>query len=285
MTIGIGVLASTMPKPHTPRPDSIILVADTMGSTETDSTDDLHKMWLNDELQIYAVGAGTLEYAGEFFVVVENELKAALAAGQPRTHGVISGTLVKAFHILKSQHFGWDIVPHLTVHIHGSLVPQETMVREWQQYCVNTQMLFATFDHTGQAYLYLIGQGYDEQGNVVPKTVHLREFPGYSTIGTGGANADFWLNYRRQVLGLNVKRSAYHAFEAKKMAAKAPTVNDAIELAIVLPGQKAFHLSEEQPMITGCPVSLSELEKLFKKHGPQPTESLKPDVAKTLIMP
>ena len=53
-------------------------------------------------------------------------------------------------------------------------------------------------------------------------TVHLCEFPGYSTIGTGGDNAQFWLNYRRQVLVINVKRSAYHAYEAKRMASKNP---------------------------------------------------------------
>ena len=79
MTIGIGrLLASSRPKPHVPRPDSFILVADTMGSTETDSTDDLHKMWLDDDLAIYAVGAGVLEYGGEFFVIVQNELREAL---------------------------------------------------------------------------------------------------------------------------------------------------------------------------------------------------------------
>ena len=68
MTIGIGVLCSTQPKPHSPRPDAIVMIADTMGSTDTDSTDDLHKMWIDDDLKLYIVGAGNLDLCGELVV-------------------------------------------------------------------------------------------------------------------------------------------------------------------------------------------------------------------------
>lgn len=61
MTIGIGVLCSTKPRPHVPRPDAIVMIADTMGSTETDSTDDLHKMYVGDDVHLYAVCAGRME--------------------------------------------------------------------------------------------------------------------------------------------------------------------------------------------------------------------------------
>ncbi|MFZ0731159.1 MAG: hypothetical protein WAM79_02425 [Candidatus Sulfotelmatobacter sp.] len=148
---------------------------------------------MNDELQIYATGAGILEYAGELISIIETELKRALEAA-PRTHGTICGVLNKSFHILKSQHFQWDIIPSVSVHSVGSMVPGEQLLSLWQQYTVNMHMLLATFDNTGQAYLYLIGQFLDSNGALNPKGVHLCEFPGYSTIGTGGDNANFWLN-------------------------------------------------------------------------------------------
>jgi hypothetical protein len=266
MTIGIGVLCSTKPKPHTPRPDSFVLIADTMGSTETDSTDALHKMWLDDDLQLYAVGAGTMEYGGELFVTIGNELRAVVK----RTHGEISGAMNKAFQMLRSQHFQWDVMwSKLQVPGVVQLATTEQVREEWEKFQLNIHMLMATFDHQGQAHLYLIGQF--EGAN---KVVYLYEFPGYAAIGTGADNAHFWLNYRGQYLGRALKQSVYHAYEAKRMAAKAPTVNESIEIAIVLPGAKSFHLTDETPEIEGCPVSLPELESMFTKYGPRTTSLL-----------
>ena len=266
MTIGIGVLCSTLPKPHKPRPDALIMIANTMGSWDTDSTDDLHKMWINDDLQLYAVGAGTLEYCGELFAIIENEIKALSS----RAHGGISGALNNAFRMLRAQHFQWDIAwSKLSIPIIGQVASVDKVLEEWGNFRLDMEMLLGTFDDTGQAYLYTISQFKDES-----KVVFLYEFPGYSTIGTGGPNAQFWLNYRRQSLGLSVKQSMYHAYEAKQMAAKAPTVNEAIEIAVALPGRKSFHLTEEHGAIDGCPFSLLELNSMIKKFGTRNTNSL-----------
>jgi len=271
VTIGIGLLCSTKPKPHLPRPDAIVMIADTMGSTETDSTDDLHKMWLDDDLRFYAVGAGNLEYGGELVSIIKDELRDGIkAAGKP-THSVIGTALNKSFHMLRSEHFRWDIFPQISIQAVGTLIGPEKLVEEWQRFFLDFQMLFATFDFTGQAVLYLIGQFLDQNGHLIPKTVHLYEFPGCRAIGTGGENADFWLHYRRQSLSLSVKQSIYHAYEARRMAARAPTVNDNVDIAIVLPGEKSYLLTEDTPVIDGCPVSLPQLEEMFKKYGPQNT--------------
>ena len=56
------------------------------------------------------------------------------------------------------------------------------------------------------------------------------------------------------------------------MAAKAPTVNDDVEIVIVLPDRKSFHLTRQRPAIDGCPASLHELESMVKKYGPQKTD-------------
>jgi hypothetical protein len=247
------------------------MIADTMGSTETDSTDDLHKMWLNDDLRFYAAGAGNLEYCGELISIIENELRDGIKAEGMRTHSVIGTALNKSFWILRSIHFQWDIVPNTSIYKVGPLISDAKVIEEWQRFSLNFHMVLATFDFTGQALLYVIGQFLDQNGGLLAKTVHLSEFPGCRAIGTGGDNADFWLHYRRQSLSLSVKQSIYHAYEAKRMAARAPTVNDNIEIAIVLPNEKHYHLTEDKPIIEGCPVSLPELERMFKKYGPQET--------------
>ena len=265
MTIGIGVLCSTQPKPHSPRPDAIVMIADTMGSTDTDSTDDLHKMWIDDDLKLYIVGAGNLDLCGELVVTLENEIKEL----PTRSHGAISGAINKAYQMHRAQHFQWDIVWNkLQIPLVGNVADANQVKREWQQFHLGIHMLVATFDHTGQAYLYLVGKFAD-----VDKVVHLCEFPGYSVIGTGGGNAQFWLNYRRQVLGQSIRQSAYKAYEAKRMPARAPTGNDKIEIAIVL-HDKTFHLSEENPVISGCPVSIPELDAMLRKYGPRKTDDL-----------
>ena len=279
MTIGIGVLCSSRPKPHTPRPDSLILIADTMGSSDYDSTDELHKMWLDSELGVYAVGAGTLEYCGELFSIIQNEFKLLDQETLPdghhhRTHGRINSALIKAFLHLKSQHFQWDIVwSKLGLPIIGNRSPEElaNVQAEWQKFWIAAQMIIGAFDHEGQGYLYAVGQSPEENGQPSPKIVQLREFPGFATIGSGSYNADFWLKFRGQVLGLNVRQSAYHAYESKQMAAKAPTVNDSIEIAVIQPDCEVFHLTMERQEVDGCPVSLPELEALYEKYGPQKT--------------
>jgi hypothetical protein len=251
------------------------MIADTMGSTETDSTDDLHKMWVNDDLGIYAVGAGIMEYAGELFPIIEKEI----ASVGVRTHGNTSAALNKAFQLLRAQHFQWDVAwSELSIPQIGHADVDKTL-EEWRKFHLNVQLIVGTFDNVGQAYLYIVGQF---EGTT--KVVHLSEFPGYAAIGTGADNAHFWLNYRQQMLGLGLKRSAYHAYEAKRMAAKSPTVNDAIEIVVVSSSGKSFHLQEDNPKIEGCLVSLPELESMFKKYGPQETNELghiKPSVSGT----
>jgi hypothetical protein len=283
MTIGIGVLCSSKPKPHTPRPDALVLMADTMGSTETDSTSELYKMWIDDDLRIYAVGAGTLEYGGELISILGGQIKEINTSGQPMTHGRFVKAINSSFHILRSQHFQLDVMPQMFLSTPAGparLAGEEEVFKAWKRHTLDIQMLIATLDHEGQAYLYSVVEYHDEHGQSLPKKVYLCEFPGYATIGTGADNANFWLNYRRQVLGRSVKQSVYHAYEAKLMAAQAPSVNDQIEIAIVVPGSKSFHLTKDTPMADGCPVSLGELQRLFKKYGPQKTEVLghpKPD--------
>jgi hypothetical protein len=274
MTIGIGVLCSTKPRPYTPRPDAAIIIADTMGSTETDSMDELHKCYFDDEAKLYFTCAGRVEMAGELGPMFISNVKGLASRG----HGAICEALNIAVHGHRVQHFKWDVMaqrhsPLMTDR--PGYIPvftgyEKDVLEEWRNYDNGTQILVSTFTDDGQSLLYLIGKLYDANSMPVPGLVHLQEFPGHATIGSGGYNAQFWLNYRQQHLGRDLKQSAYHAYEATIMAAKAPTVNANIEI-ISATAEKSWHLTAEKPEAAGCGVSLSELQQMFKKYGPQDT--------------
>ena len=266
MTIGIGVLCSTEPRPHVPRPDALVMIADTMGSTETDSTGELHKMYFFPEEQVFAVCADRLERAADLFPLVRDSLK---AIQEPRSHGAMLQALNEAVHKHRSDHFKWDVV-FTRYAIGGQILAerQDRLYEEWGNYDVGAQILLGTFDNEGFARLYYLGQ-FDG----IPGLVHTIAFPGFISIGTGSPNATMWLNYRRQNFALNVKRSTFHAYEASLLAAKAPTVNVDIEMLIAT-STGACHYSRDGTSHQGSGISLSELANLFKKYGPQSTEDL-----------
>ncbi|HKW96177.1 MAG TPA: hypothetical protein VJN43_00515 [Bryobacteraceae bacterium] len=267
MTIGIGVLCSTQPRPHSPRPDAIAMFSDTMGSTDTDSTDEVHKMYCYPSERLYAVCAGKMEIAGEIFGVIQETLRGL--AG-PRNHGTIWRSMNRVVHGHRSEHFAFDVVnPRYAMQPGG--IPQYSsadIIREWQDYDVRAELLIGTFDDDGKALLYFVGRYYENSA-----LVHAVAFPGYQAIGTGAVNADGWLNYRHQKLSLNIRQSALHAYEARMMASRAPTVNDTIEM-VVATADTGFMLSADNPYPLGCPVSLPELESLSKEYGPRNTKDL-----------
>lgn len=82
-----------------------------------------------------------------------------------------------------------------------------------------------------------------------------------------------WLNYRRQSSSLAVGQSALHAYEASRMAASAPAVNDVVEVAIATKNEM-FHLRDEVPKIQECPISIPWLKANARRFGPKPTRPL-----------
>lgn len=63
-------------------------------------------------------------------------------------------------------------------------------------------------------------------------TLENGSFPGFWAIGTGAANAMFWLAHRGQMAAMRPLRAAYHAYEAKLMAEDAPNVNEHMDILI-----------------------------------------------------
>lgn len=276
MTIGIGVLCSTHPKPlnpsqnDPPRPDAIIMFSDTMGSSEIGSTDQLHKMYFEPQDRLYAVCADKMEMTGEIFGGIKEALRRIPGT---RTHIAIWEAITAAVLEHRRKHFRLDVLNPSYSFGGADFIPPEMIsdvTNKWGKYDVGAQLLVGTFDDIGQALLYFVGQYEDE-----PALVHIAEFPGYQTIGTGGPNAELWLDYRQQTLSMNIRQSALHAYEARLMASKAPTVNSTMEMLIGTAAVRdSFHLLGDRPMPSGYPISLEELKDLARKYGPKSTDDL-----------
>jgi hypothetical protein len=239
-------------------------MGDTMGSTETDSTPELHKLYVDDD--VCAVCAGNVEFGSEVISLLKQELKELPS----RRHGLIYEALNKAVHEHRMNHFRWDIIATRYSFTPGAILEsqQQAVVDEWQQYDSGIQLLVSVFHHSGLALLFYVGRIDGVNG-----WVHSCQFPGYFTIGTGGYNALSWLHFRRQQLGLNPKQSAYHSYEAKIMGSSAPTVNKRLDIGVAFADQH-YLLTEEHPEADGCPISLTELVKMYEKYGPQDTNDL-----------
>jgi hypothetical protein len=242
------------------------MISDTMGSTGTDSTGVLHKMYFFPEEQVYAVCADRLERCADLFPLIRDGLKAIQG---PRSHRRILQILNEAVHKHRSDHFKWDVI-FTRYAIGGQILAerQDRMYEELSEYDVGAQMLFGTFDDEGFARLYYVGRF---EG--LPGVVHTIAFPGFTSIGSGNYNSTVWLNYRHQNLALSVKQSVFHAYEASLLASSAPTVNDNFELLIAT-SRGACHYSREGQSDESCGPSLLELAELFKKYGPQNTDDL-----------
>jgi hypothetical protein len=264
VTIGIGVLCSSQPRPHLIRPDCVALLADTMGSHETDSTPELHKLFIDDNL--YVACAGNIEFASEVISIFKQELEKL----EKRTYGSIWNALNVAVHEHRMEHFRWDVIASKYSFSPGEVLAtqQDNIMAEWQRYDPGIQLLVSTFHHSGIALLFSV-----QQFEGVPGWVHTWAYPGFHSIGSGAYNANAWLNYRSQQLGLNPRQSVYHAYEAKIMAEQAPTVNKNLEIVVAFAGRH-YPLTAEKPVAEGCPISFNELKGLYKKLGPQDTNEL-----------
>lgn len=241
------------------------MIADTMGSTEYDSTDELRKAYCCPEANFYAVCAGNMNVAGEIAGMIQK----ALADLKPKTYGTISALINRLVNLHRSERFRWEVmVPKYEVPGLELANFQQDLLKEFCDYDVGADMLVGTFDNTGTALLFELCRLPDSA-----KLVHPIIMPGFGAIGTGSYNASFWLKYRQQHLARSVRQSAYHAFEACSMAAKTPTVNERTDLIVASKGA-AFCLSDRSPKQAGCPVSIPELRKLMHKYGPQKTEAL-----------
>jgi hypothetical protein len=262
VTIGIGVLCSTMPKPHVPQPDAMILISDIIESIDSDSENELRKMYIYPDEKLFCVCVGRFDKSGDLLPAIQREFQELTM----RNQATFTEALNRVVYNHRAQHFHFDVLPNYYFATEDIPPDQHQNVTDaWQRYDVGVHVLVGTFDEHGQALMYVIAQieGFDGW-------VHRALFPGVATIGLGAHSARAWLDYRRQVPSRSVRQSAYQAYEARRILAKTPSVNANLEMLFAT-NERVFHLDGETPEIEGCPFSLPELEKMFKKYGPRDT--------------
>lgn len=268
VTIGIGVLCCTaIPVPGSGKfPDTLIMVADTMGSNDYDSTDELRKIFTIPDVKLYAVSSGKMETAGEIVAAVAERLPLLPA----RTHGTVWKLLNEVVNGHRAERFRFDVIAPRYEMLPGKVQVQDhaNVIREYQEYNVGVDLIFGTFDDNGKALLFEAGKAEESAALVRPVA-----FPGYYAVGSGSWLALSWLNYRGQRLGFTTRRSALHAYEAARMASATPTVNDKADVVIAT-ASSVFILPHDQPPTPNSPLTLQDLKKLAGRYGPRGTKAL-----------
>jgi hypothetical protein len=267
MTIGIGVLCSEGKE----RPDHLILCCDALGSYgDVTSTVSLHKLFIREDARLWAVAAHDIGKAAELMTKIADAVK----KDGDGTYGKIYDAICISVAAYKSARFRYEVIPQY------GLAPVKGWMKEakklgmldslltevWPDFSIECQLIIGIFAEDGSSRLFHV----KSDGFVDPVTL-----PGFHTVGVGSGNATFWLTYRGQNMGMGLRRSAYHCYEAKIMAEKSPHVGkDDIEMLIVRADRKPWLLTPDHPEDSGCPVSLSELKAQFEKYGAQKTDDL-----------
>jgi hypothetical protein len=265
MTIGIGCIATELETP-----DCFILASDELGSFgDAFSTRRHAKMTFQPEHNLVAVCAESVENASELLGAIAmewNELPA-------RTFGGLQQGIQNAVTLYKHHRFFLEVLPRYGIvaksgdwaEIVRRIGIDQQLHEEWNAQTLGCDVVVGTFDMYNHAMLYYICSD---------ASVHTIGQPGFTAIGSGGANAMFWLAYRQQCCGMSVLRSAYHVYEAKLMAEQSPFVGrDDIEIAVCTP-RKSYILTQQRPEHDGCAVSLVRLKEMWQRYGPPDTSVL-----------
>jgi hypothetical protein len=232
----------------------------------------LHKVFLAPEIRLYALGADQMDRAAELFQTLMDMSK--VIQGGTERYGSTMETISAASDLYKRIRFKLEVLPRFArlpqslpdMFTDADLTP--ALLEAWREYYFGCQMLVGSFNRDGQAFLFYI-EGNGEVQNFT--------FPGFAAIGSGHGNAMFWLSYRNHNLGFSIRRSAYHAFEAKIMAESSPHVNEKLDM-LIAHSDKWSLISDDLPAKgnTGnAPISIQELKEMFAKYGPKVTDEMK----------
>src|SRR5260370_5264636 len=266
MTIGIGVTCSEK-KPN----DCLILATDKLGSYGEEFSTRRHaKLFLEPEHLYFAVCSGDVNAASELSGKIIQQW-ASIYPGN-RVYGELrAGIQQAAFEYKNYQFHSKALFTHAIGpkddwrKIAQNLAIEDQLLEEWGKTELGCSLIVGTYDTEKVAHVFCV----KANGSAMPLGSS-----GFDAIGSGGYAAMFWLSFRQQSVGMSLRRSALHVFEAKLMAEHSPYVGrDDIEMLIVTP-ERWYHLTVDRPSTDGCPVSLGELKELASKFGPSSTASL-----------
>lgn len=275
MTIGIGVLAtSERGRQKDIVPDSIVLIADTMGSFgDVDSYGRLHKVITMPEHGLYAAIAGEVDKGAELLPVIATFVEEI--PKEKKSYGKIMAAIAAGCFQYKHEKFVISEFPKLRLRPElfdplGNIPPDLNLLiqKQWEEFYVGCDLIIGAFDKDGRAYLFQVDGRAHEVRNV--------SFPGFGAIGSGADNALFWLSRRQHTLGLPLLRATYHAYEAKIMAEGSAHVNKHLDIILadaceqwVCTTHAKLTKEKEHPEI-----NIKNMRRLFKKYGPRDTNGL-----------
>lgn len=274
MTIGIGVLGTSAEgKAKNVFPDHAILVSDTMGSFGGGvSHPRLRKRFDLPRQKTYIVAAGQIDRAAELVPIIDYELSHFPL--ESRIYGNIQTSINRACFNFRVERFTHSILPRYRIPPEAfnpfktTKEINEVLQPEWEKFGLDCDLLIASFDFKGQAFLLWVD---GRQGTARPTN-----FPGFWAIGSGCENALFWLAYRKHSLAVTPVRSVYHAYESKLISESDPNVNDEIDLLVATAQTHWRCTSQSTPgdrnMVSE--LALDRFKEMFAKYGPRDTSPL-----------
>lgn len=272
MTIGVGVLATDEnPSFGGIRPNHIVFLSDTLGSFgDVYSHPRLHKMQVFADNGVYATAANEMDKAAEFIPMMNKNI--ATVPMEQRHYGDIMRLLNASVFLYRKERFQLDVLPQFRLPPEAfdprlAGLPPATdrkIQKRWLGFDMGFSLLVGAFDLDGQAHLFHVGH----LGDVTNIS-----FPGFGAIGIAPQTM-FWLSHREQRLGMSVRRSAYHAYEAKLLAEDSPHVNDHIDMLIANKNEHWFSSTHLPERGKGSPVTLANLREWFETYGPRRTDDL-----------
>ncbi len=267
MTIGIGVIGTT-----STRGDTLILVSDTLGTVgDTSSTGRCHKMFLNPNDGVYIVAAGCMNRASELVPRIVAEIHNSPSRKSDAIYHAIHGAIF-GYHKWRAAH---EVTPKYNICDFEDKEQAYGLIRdECWRLNLGCDLIVGAFDDDGRALLFeTYGVAHTDKGDS-PSTleyVNNATLPGAIAIGSGRDGAAFWLDYREQTLSYSAERSAYHAYEAKRMAENSVQVNEKIEMLIATSLEHHW-IRDEHPASGRW--SLDAMSKSFAKYGPVDTATV-----------
>ncbi len=274
MTIGIGVLAtSAAGRAARIMPDTIVLMADTMGSYEdVDSHARLHKAFMFPEAGMFAVAAGRVDRAGEVMSSIDKFL--ARIPKPERSFGVIMRTISEVCFGYKHEKFIAHEFPKMRlppIAMDPAMVTPELdakIQKQWEQYTLGCDLIIGVFcNNNGACLIQVDNSSLDIENQTIP---------GIATIGVGSEAASFWLSRREQTFSESPLRSAYHAYEAKRMAESSAHVNEHLDILVATIDDFWFcttHTSGH-PYKKHPEINVENLKQLWVQYGPQNTSAI-----------
>jgi hypothetical protein len=266
MTIGIGVIGS-----GEKRGDTLILVADTMGTAQHDSssTERLHKIFPGPDT--YIVASGNMNYAAD---LVPRIMKHIDLCPVRKSDAILNAIYTAMFEYHKWR-VGREVLSKYKLSDWEDAEGMRDLIRdECWSFNLGCELIIGTFDVDGRALLYRTSRVAHEEHADSPSTlVHVwgEVVPGFTVVGTGSDPADLWLNYCNHTLSYSDKRSAYHAYEAKRMAEKSPHVNERIEMLMATPHR--YDWIHDRGPVSGD-WSIGMFREMFDEFGPKDTDRI-----------